>query len=170
METIYFNGTPCHTYGTLPKVGEKAPCFTLVSPGLKELSCADYKGKRVVLNIFPSIDTGVCATSVRKFNQLASKMDNTDVLCVSMDLPFAAGRFCAAEGIENVTPASAFRSPMFAEKFGVQIVDGPLAGLLARSVIILDEDRNVIYAQLVDDIVHEPDYEAALRVLEGDYK
>lgn len=165
METVYFQGKPYHTYGSLPEVGEKAPCFTLVSSDMKELRCSDYKGKRVVLNIFPSIDTGVCAASVRRFNQLASEMYNTSILCVSMDLPFAAGRFCAAEGIKNVTTASAFRSPMFAEKYGVQIVDGPLAGLLARAVIILDEDRNVIYRQIVEEIAEEPDYNAALEVL-----
>ncbi len=167
METVFFNGKPCHTYGTMPKVGEKAPCFSLVSPQLKELRCGDYQGRRVVLNIFPSLDTGVCAMSIRKFNEMAADMPDTDVLCVSMDLPFAAGRFCAAEKIENVTPASAFRSPMFAEKYGLQIVDGPLAGLLARAVIILDGERNVIYTDLVEEITNEPDYEGAIRALTG---
>lgn len=165
METVYFKGTPCHTYGTMPAVGDKAPCFTLVSPDLKELRCSDYKGKRVVLNIFPSLDTSVCAASVRRFNQEAGALENTAVLCVSMDLPFAAGRFCTAEGITGVTPASAFRSPMFAEKYGLVLVDGPLAGLLARAVIILDEDRKVIYADLVNEITDEPKYEEAINVL-----
>lgn len=165
METIYFNGTPCHTYGSIPAVGEKAPCFNLVTPDLKEVRCSDYEGKRVVLNIFPSLDTAVCQMSVRKFNKEAAALDNTVVLCVSMDLPFAAARFCSAEGIENVVPASAFRSPMFAEKYGLQIVDGPLAGLLARAVIVLDENRNVIYSDLVEEITHEPDYDGALSVL-----
>lgn len=165
METIYFNGTPCHTYGSIPAVGEKAPCFNLVTPDLKEVRCSDYEGKRVVLNIFPSLDTAVCQMSVRKFNKEAASLDNTVVLCVSMDLPFAAARFCSAEGIENVVPASAFRSPMFAEKYGLQIVDGPLAGLLARAVIVLDENRNVIYSDLVEEITHEPDYAGALSVL-----
>lgn len=165
METIYFNGTPCHTYGNVPRVGEKAPCYNLVTPELKEIHCSDMRGKRVVLNVFPSLDTEVCAASVRRFNAEASKLDNTVVLCVSMDLPFAAGRFCTANGIKDVTPASAFRSQMFAEKYGLEIVDGPLAGLLARAVIVLDEDRNVLYSELVDEITHEPHYDEALDVL-----
>lgn len=165
METIYFKGQPCHTYGTLPRVGEKAPCFTLVRPDLTEVHCSDFRGKRVVLNIFPSLDTAVCAASVRRFNQEAAKLKNTAVLCVSMDLPFAAGRFCTAEGIENVTVASAFRSPVFAQKYGLQMVDGPLAGLLARAVIVLDEDRNVIYSDLVEEITEEPKHEEAIEVL-----
>lgn len=165
METIYFKGQPCHTYGTPPRVGEKAPCFTLVRPDLTEVHCSDFRGKRVVLNIFPSLDTPVCAASVRRFNQEAAKMKNTAVLCVSMDLPFAANRFCTTEGIENVTVASAFRSPSFAQKYGLQMVDGPLAGLLARAVIILDEDCNVIYSNLVEEITEEPRYEEAVEVL-----
>ena len=165
METIYFKGTPCHTYGSIPAVGEKAPCFNLVTPELKEVRCSDFEGKRIVLNIFPSLDTAVCQMSVRKFNQAAADLKNTVVLCVSMDLPFAAARFCSAEGIENVIPASAFRSPMFSEKYGLQIVDGPLAGLLARAVIVIDENRNVIYSDLVEEITNEPDYEGALSVL-----
>lgn len=165
METIFFKGEPCHTYGSLPKVGEKAPCFTLVTPELKEIHCTDFKGRKLVLNIFPSLDTPVCATSVRRFNQAAAGLENTTVLCVSMDLPFAAGRFCSAEGITNVTAASAFRSPAFTEQYGVGIVDGPLAGLLARAVIIIDENQNVIYANLVDEITDEPKYAEALDVL-----
>ncbi len=165
METVYFKGTPCHTYGDVPAVGEKAACYNFVTPELKEISCNDFKGKRVVLNVFPSLDTPVCAASVRRFNEAASKLDNTVVLCVSMDLPFAAGRFCTAEGLKDVIPASAFRSPMFAEKYGLELVDGPLAGLLARAVIILDGDREVIYRELVDEITKEPDYEAALSML-----
>ena len=165
MNTVYFQGTPCHTYGTLPKVGEKANCYHLVSSDLADIQCMDYAGKRVVLNIFPSLDTAVCAASVRRFNAEAAKLENTQVICVSMDLPFAAKRFCTTEGIENLVVASAFRSPLFGEKFGMQIVDGPLAGLLARAVIVLDGDRNVIYADLVEEITHEPDYEGALYVL-----
>lgn len=168
METIYFKGQPCHTYGEIPRPGEKAPCFTLVRPDLAEVHCGDYEGKRVVLNIFPSLDTPVCAASVRRFNQEAAKLDNTEVLCVSMDLPFAAGRFCSAEGIDKVTVASAFRSPMFAQKYGLQIVDGPLAGLLARAVIVLDEDRNVIYSDLVEEITNEPHYDEVIEVLKKD--
>lgn len=165
METIYFKGTPCHTYGTLPEVGEKAPCFNLVTPELQEIHCADFTGKTVVLNVFPSLDTPVCAASVRRFNEEAARLTNVTVLCVSMDLPFAAGRFCTAEGITGVTPASAFRSPMFAERYGLQIVDGPLAGLLARAVIILDGNRNVRYVDLVSEITDEPDYAAAIDVI-----
>lgn len=168
METVYFKGTPCHTYGTIPAVGSKAPCFTLVRPDLVEIRCSDYRGKKVVLNIFPSLDTPVCAASVRRFNQEAAGLKDTLVLCVSMDLPFAAARFCTAEGIENVVVGSAFRSPMFSEKLGIQLVDGPLAGLFARAVIILDEDRKVLYSQLVEEITNEPDYEGALRVLKGE--
>lgn len=167
METVFFKGTPCHTYGTLPAAGEKAPCFTLVDSDMNEIRCSDYRGKRIVLNIFPSLDTPVCAASVRRFNTEAARIDNTAVICVSMDLPFAAKRFCTAEGIDGVTVASAFRSPMFCEKYGMEIVDGPLAGLLARAVIILDEDRKVIYSQLVEEITHEPDYEAAISVLKS---
>lgn len=165
METVYFKGTPCHTYGNVPLVGEKAPCFTFVTPELKEIHLSDYAGKRVVLNVFPSLDTPVCAASVRRFNKEASDLDNTVVLCVSMDLPFAAGRFCELEGLKDVIPASAFRSPMFAEKYGLKLVDGPLAGLLARAVIVIDGDRNVIYRELVDEITNEPKYAEALDVL-----
>ena len=165
METIYFKGTPCHTYGNLPYVGDKAPCYHLTTPDMAEISCEDYKGKRVVLNIFPSLDTEVCARSVRAFNQHASEMDNTVVICVSMDLPFASKRFCTAEGLKDVVVGSAFRSPLFAQKYGVQIVDGPLTGLLARAVIVLDEDRNVIYRQLVEELTDEPDYDAVIDIL-----
>lgn len=167
METVYFKGTPCHTYGKMPRVGDKAPCFNLVTPELKEIHCSDFEGKRIVLNIFPSLDTPVCAASVRRFNKEASSLDNTVVLCVSMDLPFAAGRFCEVEGLKDVIPASAFRSPMFAEKYGLTLVDGPLAGLLARGVIVIDGDRKVIYRELVDEITNEPKYDEALDVLKS---
>lgn len=165
METIYFQGNPCHTYGNIPAVGSKAPGFTLVNADLKEVRCSDYNGKRIVLNIFPSLDTPVCAASVRRFNVDASKMENTQVICVSMDLPFAQKRFCTAEGIDKLEVTSAFRSPTFAQEYGLQIVDGPLAGLLARAVIVLDENRNVIFSDLVEEITHEPDYEGAISVL-----
>ena len=165
METVYLKGTPCHTYGSLPEIGSKAPRYTLVDKDLKDISCLDFLDRRVVLNIFPSIDTDVCAASVRRFNKEAAGVPDVSVICVSMDLPFAQSRFCAAEGIENVTVASAFRSPLFAQKFGLQLVDGPLAGLLARAVIVLDEDRKVIYTQLVSEITNEPDYEAAIAAL-----
>lgn len=167
METVYFQGNPCHTYGTVPAVGEKAPCFNLVTPELKEVHCGDFAGKKVVLNVFPSLDTPVCAASVRRFNEEASKLDDTVVLCVSMDLPFAAGRFCTAEGLKDVIPASAFRSPMFAEKYGLQIVDGPLSGLLARAVIVVDGERNVKYVDLVREITEEPKYDEALDALKN---
>lgn len=168
METVYFKDLACHTYGTMPAVGEKAPCYNLVDANLKDVSCLDYKGSKVVLNIFPSLDTEVCAASVRRFNREAAELPDTTVICVSMDLPFAAKRFCTANGIENVVAASAFRSPMFAQKYGLQLVDGPLAGLLARAVIILDADRKVIYSELVEQITDEPDYRAALNVLKNE--
>ena len=165
METVYFQGTPCHTYGTLPAVGETAPCFNLVGSDLQEVKCENFKGETVVLNIFPSLDTPVCAASVRRFNKEAAAFPNVKVICVSMDLPFAAKRFCTAEGIDNVIVASAFRCPIFPQKYGVQIVDGPLAGLLARAVIILDGDRKVIYEDLVSEITEEPKYDEAIDVL-----
>ncbi len=167
METIFFKGTPCHTYGNIPAVGTKAPCFNLVAKDLSEVKCSDFEGKRVVLNIFPSLDTPVCAASVRRFNQEAANLDNTVVVCVSMDLPFAMGRFCTTEGLENVVVASAFRSPMFSQKYGLQIVDGPLAGLLARAVIVMDENHDIIFSDLVEEITNEPDYKAAIKVLKS---
>lgn len=167
METIYFKGNPCHITGPVPAVGQKAPSFNLVSPTLQEVKPSDFEGKRIVLNIFPSLDTAVCAMSVRRFNQEAAGLDNTVVICVSMDLPFAAGRFCTTEGIKDVVVGSAFRSPEFVRDYGLQLVDGPLAGLLARAVIIIDEHRNVIYRDLVEEITHEPDYEGAIDVLKA---
>ena len=165
MAQIFFQEIPVNTYGELPAVGTKAPGFTLVGGDLKEITLDQFTGKRVVLNIFPSIDTGVCAASVRRFNKDANEMPNTVVLCVSEDLPFAAARFCAAEGLNNVIPASAFRSPKFAEDYGVMMVDGPLKGLLARAVVVINEKGDVIYRQLVEQITDEPDYKAALEVL-----
>lgn len=165
METIYLNGHQCHTFGSLPAVGETAPCFHLVKYDLTEITCHDFAGKIVVLNIFPSIDTEVCAMSVRKFNEHATKFPNVVVVCVSMDLPFAQKRFCAANGIDNVIVASAFRSPAFVQKYGVQIIDGPLAGLLARSVVVIGTDGKIEYCQLVDEITHEPDYKEVYDVL-----
>lgn len=167
METTHFQGTPCHTYGELPSVGSKAPAFDLVSRDLTQVRNTDFPNKRIVLNVFPSLDTPVCAASVRRFNKEAAQLDNTVVICVSMDLPFAAGRFCTAEGIEDCIVTSAFRSAEFAEKYGLQIVDGPLKGLLARAVIIIDERGNVIYRELVPEITNEPDYEAAIDILKN---
>ncbi|MDE5928525.1 MAG: thiol peroxidase [Duncaniella sp.] len=165
METILFKGQPCHTCGTVPGVGETAPCFHLAGPDLSQILCTDFAGKRVVLNVFPSLDTEVCARSVRRFNEEAAKLDDVVVICVSMDLPFAMGRFCTIEGIKNVLFGSAFRSPIFGQKYGLQLVDGPLAGLLARCVLILDENRRVIFRDLVHEITDEPAYDAALSVL-----
>lgn len=165
METIYFKGTPIHTYGDIPAVGTQAPEFTLVSNSLEDIHLSDFKGERVVLNVFPSLDTPVCATSVRRFNQEAAALDNTQVICVSMDLPFAQGRFCTAEGIDKLISASAFRHGDFVKNYGLEMVDGPLAGLLARAVIVLDENHKVIFSDLVEEITHEPAYKAALSVL-----
>lgn len=169
MATVYFSGTECHTNGELPRVGTKAPAFKLVTPALEDVTNETYAGKRIVLNIFPSLDTGVCAASVRRFNKEATALDNTVVLAVSVDLPFAASRFCTAEGITNVTPASAFREREFEENYGVRIIDGPLKNLLARSVVVIDEKGNVAYADLVEDIAQEPHYDEVLNVLKGKY-
>nr|WP_297164663.1 thiol peroxidase [uncultured Dysgonomonas sp.] len=162
MAKISFKGGEVNTIGNLPQVGTQAPNFKLVNGQLSEVSLADYKGKTVVLNIFPSLDTGVCAASVRKFNQEAVKLNNTVVLAVSADLPFAAGRFCTAEGIENVTPVSVFRSPEFGKDYGVLMTDGPLKGLLARAVVIIDPKGNISYIELVPEITQEPNYQTAI--------
>lgn len=159
MATVNFKGSPVNINGQLPAVGSKAPEFKLVGAGLNEISLADYKGKRVVLNIFPSIDTGVCAASVRNFNKWASENDNAVVICVSKDLPFAQSRFCGAEGLENVITASDFRYNSFATDYGVLMTDGALQGLMARSVVAIDEEGTVVYNQLVPEIVEEPSYE-----------
>ena len=165
METTAFKGTPVHTCGHLPHTGSQAPRFTLTRGDLTELRSEELKGRRIVLNIFPSLDTAVCATSVRKFNQLAASLDNTTVVAVSKDLPFAQSRFCTTEGIENLIAASAFRSPEFAREYGVEMVNGPLAGLLARAVVIIDGTGRIIYTELVPEITREPDYEAAIKAL-----
>lgn len=164
MATTKLQGTEVQTVGELPQVGSKAPAFTLVGNDLGPVTSSSLEGKNVVLNIFPSVDTGVCAASVRQFNQDAAGLENTVVVCVSNDLPFAQARFCAAEGIENVVTASAFRDS-FGEDFGVTLADGPLAGLLARSVVVLNAEGEVVHTQLVEEITTEPDYEAALKAL-----
>ena len=161
MATTAFQGNPVHTVGELPAQGETAPSFDLVGADLSPVASDEFTGKRLVLNIFPSLDTGVCAQSVREFNQRAASLQNTAVVCVSKDLPFAQGRFCAAEGIDNVTTASAFRSS-FGEDYGVTQTDGPLEGLLARAVVVVDENGTVVHTQLVDEITEEPDYDAAV--------
>jgi thiol peroxidase len=164
MADITLRGNPIHTSGELPAVGDKSPAFTLTGTDLADVTNGDFAGGPVVLNIFPSIDTQVCATSVRTFNQRAAGNDGVTVLCVSNDLPFAQGRFCGAEGIDNVKAASAFRSS-FGSDYGVTITDGPLAGLLARSVVVLDSDGNVTYTELVPEIAQEPNYDAALEAV-----
>ncbi len=165
MKTIHLKGTPVHTYGRFPQLGENAPMFTLTRNDLSELFSHELHGRRIVLNIFPSLDTDVCATSVRKFNQLAASLDNTTVVSVSNDLPFAQARFCATEGIKKLIAASAFRSPEFGKEYGVEMVDGALAGLLARAVVIIDEQGKVIYSELVPEITQEPNYQAAIEAL-----
>jgi thiol peroxidase len=164
MADTAFSGTPAHTVGDLPAVGAAAPAFTTVNADLQDVSLTDFAGKRVILNIFPSVDTGVCANSEREFNKRATGLDNTVVISVSKDLPFALGRFCAAEGIENVTATSSFRSS-FSEDYGVRLLDSPLAGVLARAVVVIDTDGTVLHTELVPEITTEPDYDAALAAL-----
>ena len=164
MSTIRFHGEPANTVGELPAVGSAAPAFALTAADLSDLTSESLAGKRVVLNIFPSIDTGVCAASVREFNKRAATLDNTAVVCVSADLPFAAGRFCAAEGIDDVLVGSSFRSS-FGKDYGVTLLDTPLAGLLARAVVVLDAEGTVLHRELVADIADEPNYDAAVAVL-----
>jgi thioredoxin-dependent peroxiredoxin len=164
MAEVTLRGNPIHTSGELPEVGSSAPAFTLTGTSLGPVSSDDFGGKTVVLNIFPSIDTPTCATSVRTFNQKAAELDDTVVLCVSADLPFAQGRFCGAEGIENVTTASTFRST-FGDDYGMTMTDGPLAGVLARSVVVIGADGVVKYTQVVGEIADEPDYDAALAAI-----
>lgn len=166
MAQITLKGNPVETLGTLPAKGAEAPFFCLVRTDLSEAGPADFHGKKMVLNIFPSLDTAVCAASVRKFNQEASSLDNTVVLCISADLPFAHKRFCEIEGLENVVPLSVFRSPEFGRDYGVTIASGPLKGLLSRAVVIVNSDGIVIYSEQVPEIVQEPDYASALKVLE----
>lgn len=165
MATTNFKGNPVKLTGEFIQAGKAAPDFELVKTDLSTLSLSDLKGKKLVLNIFPSMDTGVCAASVRKFNQLAAGLDNTVVLAVSKDLPFAHSRFCTTEGIENVVPASDFRNSGFAENYGVGMADGPLKGLLARAVVVIGSDGQVVYTELVPEITQEPDYDKALAAL-----
>lgn len=164
MAQVTLKGTPIHTNGDLPAVGAKAPDFKLVTGDLKEVSLADYKGKKKI-NIVPSLDTSTCATSTRKFNKEASSLPNTVVLVVSANLPFASKRFCTTEGLQDVVPLSLMRSKGFAKDYGVLLQDGPLAGITARAVVVLDENDKVIHQQLVPDIGQEPDYEAALKAV-----
>ena len=162
MAQVTLKGNPIHTNGDLPAVGAKAPDFKLTAGDLKDVSLADYRGKKKILNIVPSLDTPTCATSTRRFNESAGKLANTVVLVVSADLPFAAKRFCTTEGLQNVVPLSLMRDKSFAKDYGVLLQDGPLAGITARAVVVVDEGDQVVYRQLVPEIGQEPDYENAL--------
>ena len=162
MANITFKGSPVQTSGELPVKGASAPDFTLVNRDLSETKLSDFKGKNVVLNIFPSLDTGTCAASVRRFNKEAASLDNTVVLGISADLPFAAGRFCSAEGIENVITLSTFRDNDFGKDYGLVMNNGPLRGLLARAVVVIDSEGKVLHTELVSEIAQEPDYQSAI--------
>jgi thiol peroxidase len=165
MAQITLGGNPVHTSGSLPEIGSKAPEFELVKIDLSTTTLADFAGTKVVLNIFPSIDTPTCATSVRTFNAKASALENTKVLCISRDLPFAQKRFCGVEGLENVINLSDFKSGAFGKNYGLEITDSVLAGLHARAVIVIDENGTVKHAELVTEIANEPNYDAALEAL-----
>ncbi len=165
MAEITLGGNPVNTSGTVPAVGDDAPDFTLTAGDLSAVTKADYAGKNVVLNIFPSVDTPTCATSVRTFNEKAAGLDNTAVVCVSADLPFAQGRFCGSEGLENVSTASTFKNPEFLETYGVAMADGKLEGLCARAVVVMDGEGKVVHSELVSEIAAEPNYDAALDAL-----
>lgn len=162
-ETVVCRGQEAHTSGPMVKVGQQAPDFRATNADLQDVSLSSFKGKRIILNIFPSLDTPTCALSVRQFNARASELENTVVLCLSMDLPFAQSRFCSTEGLNNVVPLSVFRSHDFLKEYGLQLADGPLKGLMARAVIVIDETGKVRYTQLVSNISNEPDYDAALQ-------
>jgi len=162
MATVTFKGGKVDVAGNLPAVGSEAPAFTVVKNDLSEVSLQDLAGKTVILNIFPSLDTSVCAMSVRRFNQEAAALSNVVILGISADLPFAAGRFCTVEGIDKVHTGSVFRNPEFAKNYGVLMIDGPLKGLLARSVVVINPKGKVVYTELVGEITNEPDYQKAL--------
>ena len=165
MSTVTLAGNPINIGGHFPAAGSQAADFSLTTGELGSAGNASYAGKRKILNIFPSVDTGVCAASVRRFNQDAGSLSNTVVLCISADLPFAQARFCGAEGLDNVVMLSTFRNPEFKQAYGVDIETGPLAGLCARAVVVLDENNRVLHSELVSEIKEEPDYAAALAVL-----
>ncbi len=165
MAKITLKGNPVNTIGNLPAKGSKAPEFTLVKSDLSTVSLSDLKGKKLILSISPSLDTSVCATSVRKFNETAAGKSNTMVLAITKDLPFAMGRFCTTEGITNVIPLSGFRDISFGKSYGVEITDGGFTGLYARAIVVIDENGNVTHSQLVPEIAQEADYEAALSAL-----
>jgi thioredoxin-dependent peroxiredoxin len=165
MATINFKGNAIHTTGNLPVVGSTAPDFKLTKVDLSTTQLSDYKGQRLVLNIFPSLDTGTCAASVRQFNKLASSLENTTVLCVSKDLPFAHKRFCTTEGLENVYGASQYRDHGFTDNYPVEILEGPLTGLMSRAVVVINEEGNVVYTEQVNEVSEEPNYENAIASL-----
>lgn len=163
MAKITLKGTVINTIGNLPQTGTSAPEFTLTKTDLSDTTLADYKGKNVILNIFPSLDTSVCASSVRKFNAEAEKLNNTVILCVSRDLPFAHNRFCSVEGLKNVVPVSELRNSNFGKDYGVSVTDGPLEGLFSRAIVVIDSNSKVVYTEQVPEIAQEPDYEKALK-------
>ena len=165
MSSVTFKGQPISVDGRFPAMGSAAPAFALVAGDLSDATLSSFAGKRKVLNIFPSVDTPTCAASVRHFNESASKLDNAVVLCISADLPFAQARFCGAEGLQNVVNLSLMRGRQFLDDYGVAIAEGPLAGLAARAVVVLDDHDKVIHAELVSEIAHEPNYDAALKAL-----
>ncbi len=170
MATLTFKGSPVQTSGELPIVGHPCPPFTLTRADLSEISSVDLEGQRVILNIFPSLDTSICAKGVQTFDARASEVPNMVVLCVSQDLPFAQARFCEAEGIKDVVPASTFRHPEFGSDFGVTMVDGPLHGLLARALVVLDENSTVVHTELVPELACEADYDNALDIIHNHHR
>lgn len=165
MATITLGGNTAHTSGNLPEIGSQLPDFTLTTVDLASQSLSDFAGQNLVLNVFPSVDTGVCAQSIREFNKAASNLDNTKVLCISRDLPFAMARFCGAEGIENVISLSDFKDGNFGKAYGVDMIDSAFEGLLSRCVIVADQNGKILYTEQVSEIGHEPNYEAALNAL-----
>lgn len=165
MATITLGGNTAHTSGNLPEIGSQLPDFTLTTVDLASQSLSDFAGQNLVLNVFPSVDTGVCAQSIREFNKAASDLDNTKVLCISRDLPFAMARFCGAEGIENVISLSDFKDGNFGKTYGVDMIDSAFEGLLSRCVIVADQNGKILYTEQVSEIGHEPNYEAALNAL-----
>jgi len=165
MATINFKGNPIQTQGDFPQMGDQAPAFNLVQADLSEATLESFKGKQVIFNIFPSIDTAVCALQLKTFSQKAGQRDDVVMLFASLDLPFALNRFCAAEGVDNAVTASDFRHHSLAENYGVKMTQGPLAGLYARATLVLNAEHQVVYSELVDDVVNEPDYEAAMAAL-----
>lgn len=166
MATVTGKGEPMQTLGELPEMGGDAPEFQLVATDLSTRTLEDYKGKKVIMNIFPSLDTGTCAASVRKFNEKASELDNTVVLCISRDLPFAQKRFCGAEGLDEVIPLSDFRDHNFGRSYEVEFTEDPMRGLLSRAILVLDEEGKVIHREQVAEVTNEPDYDAALKAIQ----